>query len=168
MQLSAREQGFEKISRVHCAVALACADDSVKLVYKKNDFALAFFDFVEDGFQAFFKLASEFGSRNKRTHIQRENCFVFQPFGNVSAYYSQRETFGNRRFAHARLSYEYGVVFCFAGKDSYDVADFSVAADNGVELVGARTLNEVEAVFVERVVGGFGIVAGYSVCFHLF
>ncbi len=168
VQLSARQKGLQEVARVHCPVAFACADNGVQLVDKQNNSALALLDFVEHCLQTLLELSAKLRAGNQRTHVKREDGLVLEPFGNVASDYAQCQTFRNGGFAYARLAYEHGIVFGFAGKYSYYVSDFSVPPDNGVQLVGARAFHKVEAVLVERVVGCFGVVAGYSVRFHFF
>jgi len=46
------------------------------------------------------------------------------------------------------------------GKDADGAPDLGVAADDGVDLALARLRNEIDAVFLERIVGGLRIVRG--------
>ena len=53
-----------------------------------------------------------------------------------------------------------GIVLGLAGKDADHVADFRVAADHRVQLLGPRQGDQVLAVLLQGVVGGFRVVRG--------
>ena len=76
MQLSPCEHRLQQVARIHCAVRLARSYNGMKLVYKKQDFPFRRLDFIQHGFQAFFKFSAEFCARNKRSHIQRKDGFI--------------------------------------------------------------------------------------------
>jgi hypothetical protein len=60
MQFAASQRGFEYIASVHRAVGFACADHRVQFVDEQDDIAFGFGNVVEDGFEAFFKVATVF------------------------------------------------------------------------------------------------------------
>ena len=63
MQLAPRQSRLEHVASVHRAFGLASAHHGVQLVNKDNGHALIFGQFIENGFQAFFKLTTELGAR---------------------------------------------------------------------------------------------------------
>ena len=73
--------------------------------------------------------------------------------GHVAAHDTLRQALGNGGFAHARFTDQHGVVLALAAQDANDVADLAVTADDGIQLMLARQLGQIAAVFLERVVG---------------
>ena len=168
MQLATGKHRFQEIACVHATFGLACADDSVQFVDEQKRSAFLFFDFVKDGFQPFFKLAAVLRARNQRTHIQRENLFVFQSFGDVAAYDTLCKPFNDCGLANARITDKHGVVFRLSGKNPYDVSYFLVTADYRVEFPSPCPFDKVVSVFIERFVSVFRIVRGVGRGFDFF
>ena len=162
VQLAAGEHGLEHVAGVDGALGLARADDIVQFVDEKEDAAVALPDFVEHGLQAFLELAAVFGAGQQRAHVEGEDGFVLEPLGHVAAQDALRQALDNGGLAHARLPDEHGVVLGLARQDADGAADLVVAADDGVELALSRLLHEVDAVFLQRLVGALGIVGRHA------
>ena len=62
----------------------------------------------------------------------------FKPFGHVAAHDALREPFDDRRLADAGLADEHRIVLGAAREHLNDAADLFVAADDRIELAGAR------------------------------
>ncbi len=111
MQLTARERRFEHITRVHCAFGFACADHSMQFVNKQNNAAFILRDFLEYRFQAFFKLAPVFGTRQQPGHVQHQHALVLQGFRYLAVDDALRQSFHNGGLADARFTDQHRVVF---------------------------------------------------------
>lgn len=155
-EFSSGEHGFEHIGGVEGSFGFAGSDEGVHLVDEEDDFAFGLFDFVEYGFESFFELASVFGAGDEGSHVEGDDGFVAESFGDVSGYDSLGEAFGDGGFADAGLSDEDGVVFGASGEDLDGPADLFVSSDDGVEFAGAGACGEVDAVFFEGLEGVFG------------
>jgi len=119
-------------------------------------------DLLEHGLEPLLELAPVLGARDERAHVQGEHGLVLQALGHVALDDALGQAFGDGRLADARLADEDRVVLGPAAEDADDAADLGVAADDRVELAGARLFHQVAAVFLERVVGGLGIVRGHA------
>ena len=157
VQLAPCKHGLQKVTCVHAALGLACADYCVQLIDEEQYLALGFLYLFEHSLESLFKLAAVLCAGDKRTHIKAENSLVFKPLGHIAAYYSLRETLGDK----------HGVVLGFSRKNTNDISYLRVTADNGIKLVFARTLDKVGAVFRKCVVSIFGVVTGYRACLDL-
>ena len=111
MELSACKGRFEQVRSVHCAVRFACADQGMYLVNKENDLAVGFFNFLQDGFQPFFKFSAIFRPRNERAHIEREQFFIPHRFRHIARDNADRKPFGNSGFPDAWFTDEDGIIF---------------------------------------------------------
>jgi len=69
---------------------------------------------------------------------------------------AQRQPFGDRGLAHARLADQHRVVLGPARQDLDGAANFLVAADHGVELAGLGRLGQVAREFLQRIIAVFG------------
>ena len=70
VQLTPRQGGFEHIAGIHGAFGFTGAYDSVNLIDKQDDIAFLLTEIVQQCFQAFFKLTSEFCTGDQCTHVQ--------------------------------------------------------------------------------------------------
>ena len=82
--------------------------------------------------------------------VERENALVGQEVRHVAVDDLLRETFDNRRLAHARLADEHGVVLRAAAEHLLHALELVVAPDERVELVLHRRLGKVAAELGEQ------------------
>ena len=129
------------------------------LIDKEDDIAIGMAHLVEDRFEALFKLAAIFCTRNQRAHIKAHQGAAFKAVGHIAIGNAQREPFGNRGLARTRLTDDRGVVFGTPCKDLDRTADFFIAPDHGVELAIARGFREVAGELLHRVIGAFSVRA---------
>ena len=132
------------------------------LVNEQDDFAIGAGDFIQNRFQAFFKVAAKLGARDQRAHVQRHQFAVAQGLRHVAIDDAQRQAFGDGGLAHARLADQHRIVLGTAGQDLDGAADFLVASDHRIQLAGAGQFGQVAGIFLQRVIGVFsgGAVGG--------
>src|SRR5207248_7445616 len=114
--------------------------------------------FLQDSLEALFELTAVLGTRYQRTQIQRDYAFVLQTFGNIATRDALRQTFDNRGLTDTRFANENGVVLGATRKYLNGAADLFIAADDRVELAHARELRQISAIFLQRLVGGLGVL----------
>ena len=161
-QFAARELRLHDIRRVSRAFRRARADERVQFVNEQNDFAFAGDDFLEERLEPVFKFAAIFRPGDHRAQVHRHQLLVLQRFRHVAADDAPRQTFGDRRLAHARFADEHRIVFRAARQHLHHAADFLVAADDGVNLSLPRQRRQVAAVFLQRLEFGLGILIGHA------
>ena len=162
VQLAAREHRLQHLRRIHRAFGGACADDRVQLVDEENDLALGVGDLLEHGLEPFLELAAILRPGNERSHVEREDLLVLEPFRHVAADDPLRKAFDDGGLADAGLADEHRVVLGATREHLDDAANLLVAADHRVELAFAREIREVAAVPGERLVGGFRVLRRHS------
>ena len=69
---------------------------------------------------------------------------------------AQRQAFGDGGLADAGFADQHGIVLGAPGQNLDRAADFLVAADDRIELAGAREFGKVAGIFLQRVVAVFG------------
>ncbi len=138
-EFAASELGFEEIAGVHGTFGFAGPDDGMEFVDEEDDLALAGSDFLEEGFEAFFEFAAEFGAGHHAAEVHADEALVFEGIGDVAGDDPPCQAFGDGGFADAWFTDEDRVVFAAAAEDLHDAADFVVAADDGVDLAFAGT-----------------------------
>ena len=131
----------------------------MQLIDKEQNATFAVFDFREDRLEAFFKLATVFGSGHQRAHIERKDGFIFDALGHVAAHNALRQAFDNRGLTHARLTNEHRIVLGLAGENADHTADLVVATDHRIHFTLTRLLNQIDAVFLERFESRFRVAA---------
>ena len=132
----------------------------MQFVDKQNDLALRVFDFLEDGLEAVFKLATIFCARQHGSEIERDHALVLQDFRDVAGDDSLGEAFDDGGLADAGLADEHRIVLGATGKNLDDAADFFVASDDRVELATTGLLVQVASITLQRLVFGFRILVG--------
>ena len=122
--------------------------------------AVRFFDFLEHGLEAVFKLAAILCAGQHRAEVERDDALVAQALGHVAGDDAAREAFDDGGFAHAGLADQHRIVFGAAAQHLDDAANLFVAADHRIELAAARQLGQVLGVFFQRLELAFGILVG--------
>ena len=76
--------------------------------------------------------------------------FILQRFRHVAADDAPRQTFGNRRLAHAGFADEDGIVFGATRQHLHHAADFLVATDDRINLSLTRSRRKIAPILFER------------------
>ena len=153
VQLAARQHRLEQVGGVHRAFGRARADDGVELVDEQDDLALGVLDLLEHGLEALLELAAVLGAGDQGAQVQRDDALVLERLGHVAADDALGQALDDGGLADARLADQDRVVLRPAAEDLDDAADLLVAADDRVELAGARLGRQVAAVLLQRLVG---------------
>ena len=159
-QLAARQRRLEHVGGVDGAFSRSGADQGVQLIDEEDDLAVGFFDFLQDGLEAVFKLAAKFGAGEHRAEVEGDDALVAQDVGDVAVDDAAGEAFDDGGFADAGLADEDRVVLGAAREHLDDAANLLVAADDRIELAAAGELGEVFGVFLERLVFRLRILVG--------
>ncbi len=85
-----------------------------------------------------------------------------QIFRYIALYDALCQALGNSSLTDASFTDEHGVVLALTAQDADDVTDLGVTADDGVKLVGLGHLHQILAVFLQRIVGVLGVIAGHA------
>ena len=160
VQLAARQHRLEHVAGVHRALGRARADHGVQLVDEQDDLPGRVGDLFQHGLEPLLELAAILCAGNERAHVERDHALLLQPFGHVAADDALRQPLDDGGLAHAWLADEHGVVLGAPAEDLDGAADLLVAADDRVELAAARDLGQIAAVFLQRFVGAFRVLAG--------
>ena len=129
----------------------------MQLVDEQDDLALGVLDLLEDGLEALLELAAELGAGDQRAEVERDDPLVLEPLGHVAADDPLGEALDDGGLADARLADEDRVVLGPPAEHLDDPADLLVAADDRIELAGARLGGQVAAVLLEGLVGRLGV-----------
>ena len=156
VQLAARQGGLEQVRRVHGAFRLARADKGVHFVDEQDHAALGRDHLVQHRLQPLLELAAIFRAGDQRAHVERQQLLVAQRLGHVAVDDAQRQALDDRGLADAGLADQHRVVLGSARQHLDGAPDLFVAADDRIELAGARGLGEVAGVFLQCVVGVLG------------
>ena len=162
VQLAAREHGLQHVARVDGAFRGSRPHDRVQLVDEKDDPPFALTDFGQHRLQSFLEFAAVLGSREERTHIQREDRPVLQAFRHVPAHDPFREPLDDGRLSDAGVPDQDGIVLRLPAQDADHPADLLVASYDRVELSLPRHLHEVATVLLQRFVRLLGRIARHA------
>ena len=144
LQLSSGKGGLEDIGGVYRSLCASRADDHVKLVDKENDVGILSY-LLHHAFHTLLKFPPIFGASDHGGDIQGDDSSVPQGVGDGALGNSGRKTLHHRRFPHARLSHETGVVLGAAGEDLDHPLNLPFSADEGVHSPLSRCLGQIPA-----------------------
>ena len=148
LQLAAGERRLEDVGGVDGAFGGAGADEHVHLIDEEDAVAGAL-DLFDDLLEALLELAAVLGAGDERADVEREQALVEQRLGHFAADDALGERLDDGGLADAGLADEDRVVLGAAREDLDDALDLLLAADDGVELVGARGGGQVDAELVD-------------------
>ena len=103
---------------------------------------------LQHGLQPLLEFAAKFGAGDQRAHVERHQPLVAQAFRHVAIDDAQRQAFGDRGLADARLADQHRIVLGAARQHLDGAADFLVAADDGIELAVAAASVRSRAYFL--------------------
>ena len=98
--------------------------------------------------KALFKITPVFGARHNGRHIQRQHPPPAQCRSGPARGNALRQCFGQRRFAHAGLPHQTGVVFAAAAQNFLHARQLALAAQNGVQFAFLRHSGQIAAIFI--------------------
>jgi hypothetical protein len=110
VELAPRQHRFQHVRRVHRALGRARAHHRVELVDEEDHLALRVRDFLQHRLQALLEFAAVLRAGDQRSHVERDDPLVLEPFGHVAADDPAGQAFDNRGLAHAGLADEDRVV----------------------------------------------------------
>ena len=139
----------------------------MQLINKQDDLTVGLLDLLEHRLQALLELAAVLCAGYKRAHIEREYRFVFKSLRHVAADDTLSKSLCNSGFADTGFADEHRVILRLTRKDADDISYLGIAADDRVELIAARTLDKVGAVFFKRIIAVFGVIARDGALFDL-
>ena len=118
------------------------------LVNEQNDVRM-FLHFCQNGTNALFKLSAIFGSGHYRCHVERNDALAEQGTRNPLLHDTERQSFGNGRFAHTRFTNQNRVVLLAPAQNLCDTLNFFFTAYHGVEFSSFGRLGQVDAVIIK-------------------
>ena len=160
-QFPAGQHRLEQVAGVHRPAGGTGPHHRVDLVDEQDDLPLAGGDLLEHGLEPFLELAAVLGAGDQGAHVEGDQAPVLQGLGHVAVDDALGQTLHDGGLAHARLADQHGVVLGAAAEDLDGAADLLVAADHRIELAVAGGGGQVAAVFLERLVGAFGVLVGH-------
>ena len=154
LQLAARKRGLEDVRGVDRRTGRAGADEHVHLVDEED--RAGGLQFVDDPFEAFFKLAAVHRAGDQRADIELQDALAQQQGGHFAFDDALRQPFDDGGLAHAGLADEGRVVLRAAGQDLDDAFDLHLASDDRVEFAFLGLGGQVDGQLVHQ--GGLGLV----------
>ena len=83
------------------------------------------------------------------SNIKSNDLDILHLLGAIAVDDSLREPLNYRGLANAGFANEHRVVFSAAAQHLHAAANFFIASDHGIQLAGAGTLGQIDAVFLE-------------------
>ena len=76
----------------------------MNFINEQQNLSVGFGDFIQYGFQSFFKFAAVFRTGNQRAHIERIESLILQRFRHITGDNTAGKPFNDSRFADARFT----------------------------------------------------------------
>ena len=144
------ERRLQKVRRIHRAAGRrAGADHRVDLV-DEHDGVRVRLELLDDLLQALLEIAAIARAGEQRAHVEREDRGALQHVRHVALDDLLGEALGDRGLADARIADIERIVLGAAAEHLDGAAQFQLAADQRIDLAGARLGVEVDAPGIER------------------
>jgi hypothetical protein len=121
--------------------------------------------FIDDGAEAVLELTLEPGTGLQKAEIQRPERRERQGFGDIAGRDTECQTLHHRRLADTRLTHKDGVVLSPTGEDVDDLANFGLAADDGVETARAGLGGQIDGIAIKGATGRGTAARNVAQCF---
>src|ERR1022692_1296461 len=142
LNLAARQSWLEYVGRMQCSFRGTRAHQGMQLI-NKDDRVLRLHQLFHDGLQPLFELSTIFRSGNNQGEIKRQNSFVREKRRHFAVGNPLRQPFHDGRLAHTGFTDQHRVVLGAPAQNLNYALQFSVAADQGIELAVHRRLRKV-------------------------
>ena len=159
-QLAARQRRLEHVGRIERPAGRAGAHEDVELVDEQDVVLGILGKLPEHPLEALLELALELGAGEHPGDVEHQHPAVAQALGDLAGDDPLGEPLDDRGLADPGLADQHRVVLGAALEDLHRAADLVVAADEGVELLGARLGGEVDGVLGQRVALLLGVGVG--------
>ena len=117
----------------------------------EQDGAGIILELLDDLLQPLLEIAAVAGAGKQRAHVEREDRGVEQHFRHVALDDALGQPFGDRRLADAGIADIERVVLGTAAEHLDGAVDLRLAADQRIDLAGARLLVQIDAIGRQRV-----------------
>ena len=158
-QFASGQRRLQNVGCVHGTFATASTHEGVNLVNEQDDAPIALRHLVDDALQAFLELSLVLGTSHQRTHVKRIELLVLQILWHVATYNSPGQTLNDGCFTCARLTYQYRIVFCSAGKNLQHTANLIVTPNDGVQLACASQTDKIFRILLQALIVIFSALA---------
>ncbi len=149
LYFAACERRLEHVCRIHAALRVACANDSVNLVDEQYHVGILG-ELGKDGLYTLLEFAAVFRSRHNRGHVEGNHALVEKNPRDLALVYAQGEAFHDSALTHTRLAYEHGVVLLAARKNLCETLYLRFPSHHGVEAAFGGGAGHVVAELVEH------------------
>src|ERR1017187_5567894 len=148
-ELAAGERGLKEVGGVALALLATGADHGVGLIDEQDYGSGRGLDLFDEAFEAVFEFAFDAGAGLEEREIERADGDIPQGRRDVAGGDAQGKAFDDGGLADAGLTGEDGIVLAAAHEDVDDLADFAVAAEDGIDFAGAGVGGAIYGELVE-------------------
>jgi hypothetical protein len=154
-----RQRRLEQVGGIVLAGLAAGTDHRVRLVDEQDDRVQALLDLLDHVLEAVLELALDAGAGLQQAHVERVDLDALQYVRHVALRDAQRQPFGHRRLADARLAGQDRVVLTAPHQDVDHLAYFGIASDHRIDLAVARAARQARRVLIQcRRLAGCGLL----------
>ncbi len=150
-ELTRREHRLDQRREVHRAARRGAGTDGGVDLVDEQDRHRPLRERVDHRLEALLEVSAEARAREQRAGVEREHLGALEQIRDVVLQQPRRETFGERRLADAGVADEHRVVLAPAAEDLHRPLQLVGAADERIELAGARPRRQVGRVRRQRI-----------------
>ncbi len=159
-QFAARQGRLQQIGRIAAARRAAGAHQRMRFIDEQNERPRRSLHFVDDPLQPVLEFSFDACARLQHAHIEAEQLDIPKEIGHVALRDLERETLDDRGLADARIADADRIVLAAPAEDVDHLTDFAIAAEDRIDLSGARLRGEVDRESRKRAVGRKGGLTG--------
>ena len=134
----------------------------MQLIDEKNNLAVALLDFSKNSLQTFLEFTSVLGTGYQCAHIQRINLLVLQAIRHIALDDTLCQTLDNCGLTYTRLTDQYRVVLRLTRKDTDNVTDLRITANDRIHLLGSCLAYQIFCILTQAVISCLRVITCHT------
>ena len=149
LEITPGQSGLQDVGSVCRTFRSASTDNRMQLINEEDDVAVSFY-LVNCGLDPLLKVSTILGASHHAGQIQGNQALVFQDLRHLARLDLQGQALCHSGFAHTGFTDEHRVVLGAAAQDLDDTLNFSLAANDRVNLPLGCQLGQVAPELLQR------------------
>ena len=162
MKFTSCKHWFKHIACIHGTICFSGTYNCMKLINKEYNLTFAFLYFLKNRLKSFLKLTSVFCTCDECPHIKCKYFFIFKLSRHITSYYTLCKPLNCRCFTDARLTDKYRIIFIFSRKNTDDISNLTISADNRIHFSFLCSFYKVGSVFFKCIISCFRIITCHT------
>ena len=134
----------------------------MQLIDEQDGLAFGLADLLQYRLQTLLKFAPVLGTCHQCAHIQRINLLVLQAIRHIALDNTLCQTLDNCGLTYTRLTDQYRVVLRLTRKDTDNVTDLRITANDRIHLLGSCLAYQIFCILTQAVISCLGVITCHA------